>query len=102
MRIFYITAPVDQAETIARQLLEARLIACANIVPSVRSLYWWKDEIQNDEEALIIVKTRADLANDLIAKVAEIHPYEVPETIGTTITEGNAEYLKWLGEETGG
>ena len=57
LRVVFVTAPVKKAEALARQLLEERLIACANLIPKVKSMYWWKDKIETDAETLIVMKT---------------------------------------------
>jgi periplasmic divalent cation tolerance protein len=100
MRLVLCTCPQDSADNIADAVLEARLAACVNIVPGVRSKYWWEGKINTDSESLLIIKTRADLVADLIARIKEVHPYDVPEIIAFQIKEGNPEYLRWIGEET--
>ena len=85
----FVTAPPDKAEGIARPLVEERLAACANIIPSVRSIYSWKGEICTDDEVLMVLKTRASLLETLRARVLELHPYEVPEVIALPITAGH-------------
>jgi len=94
------TCPQDLADNIADAVLEARLAACVNVVPGVRSKYWWEGQINTDSESLLIIKTRADLVTDLMARIKEVHPYEVPEIIAFQIKEGNPEYLRWIGGET--
>ena len=95
------TCPQESADSIANAILKDRLAACVNIVPGIRSKYWWKGQLSTDSESLLIIKTRGDLVTDLIARIKEVHPYEVPEVIAFQIKEGNAEYLRWIGEETG-
>ena len=80
--------------------LADRLAACANIIPGVRSRYWWQGKLETGNESLLIMKTRDDLVANLVAKIKEIHTYEVPEIITFEIKEGNADYLKWIDEET--
>jgi periplasmic divalent cation tolerance protein len=100
MRMVLCTCPQESADDIADAVLEDRLAACVNILPQVRSKYWWEGKINTDNESLLIMKTRDDLVADLIAKIKEMHPYEVPEVIAFDIKEGNADYLKWIAEET--
>jgi len=100
MRMLLCTCPRESADGIANAILEDRLAACVNIVPGIRSKYWWEGKINNDVESLLIIKTRDDLVADLIARIKEVHPYEVPEIIAFQIMEGNADYLRWIGEET--
>ena len=100
--VVLITAPSKEiGKEIANALLEAKLAACVNIISSISSLYSWDGEICDDEEALLIVKTRAELIeNALIPAVEEIHPYKVPEIIALPIVLGARNYLEWIGEMT--
>ena len=101
MRMVLCTCPQESADYIADAVLEARLAACVNIVPGVRSKYWWEGKLESDDESLLIIKTRAKLVENLITKIKTAHPYDVPEIIAFEIREGNADYLKWIAEETG-
>jgi periplasmic divalent cation tolerance protein len=101
MRMLLCTCPQDSADGIADAILKDRLAACVNIVPGIRSKYWWEGKINTDDESLLIIKTRNDLVADLITRIKEAHPCDVPEIIAFQITEGNADYLRWIGEETG-
>jgi len=100
MRMVLCTCPQGSADSIADAILKDRLAACVNIIPEIRSKYRWKGELQADSESLLIIKTRADLVADLITRVKEVHPYQVPEIIAFEIKEGNADYLRWISEET--
>lgn len=100
MRVVLCTCPQGSADAIASSVLNDRLAACVNVIPGVRSKYWWKGEIQADQESLLIIKTRADLVADLITRIKAVHPYDVPEIIALEIREGNPDYLKWICEET--
>lgn len=96
-----ITCPDREvAERIARALLEERLAACVNITGPLLSLFWWEGRIDRAEEFLLLVKTRTSLLERLIARVRELHPYEVPEVVALPIIGGSEDYLAWLGEET--
>jgi len=97
-RVVFITTPLEKGEEIARYLVENKLAACVNIVQKVKSIYWWQGKIEEDAEALLIVKTSTDKIKELITKVKEIHPYTVPEIISLKIEEGNPDYLKWINE----
>ena len=90
----------DEAVKIAKVLLEADLIACANIIGKIRSLYKWKGEVCDDPEVLIICKSQRQLFSRLSEKVKSLHSYEVPEIIAMPLVEGWAPYLKWIEEET--
>jgi len=92
------TSSWDEAEKIAKTLLEERLVACANIIGPVHSLFWWQGKINTAQEHLILMKTRSDLFGKVSERVKTLHSYQVPEIIATPIIEGSKEYLKWLDE----
>ncbi len=98
--IVLITVPNQaEAEKVARSLLDQQLAACVNIVPQVQSLYWWQGAIQQDDELLLVVKTRTSFFEDrVIPAVRAVHPYEVPEIIALPILMGSPGYLDWLDE----
>jgi periplasmic divalent cation tolerance protein len=100
--VVLITVPSREVgEKVARALLEQRLAACVNILPAIQSHYWWQGEIQQEQEALLFVKSRADLfASRLIPAVQAVHPYEVPEIIALPVTMGLESYLGWVTQET--
>ena len=100
--VFITTSSYDEARKIASALVVQRKAACVNIVPKVNSLFRWKGKIEEAEERLMVVKTRAELFTDVVSTVKSIHSYEVPEIIALPIIEGNADYLAWLKEETEG
>ena len=90
----------DVAERIAKALLEARLAACVNITSELKSFFWWEGKVEEASEVLMFIKTRAELLDELIDKVKELHPYEVPEVIALPVTAGSSNYLAWVKEET--
>jgi len=92
----------EEAEAIASALVEERLAACCNLVPSVRSIYRWKGRVCRDEEVLMIIKTRGERFEDLRRRVVELHSYEVPEVVRLPIADGHTPYLDWVRRETGG
>jgi periplasmic divalent cation tolerance protein len=94
------TCPIEVAQDLARAVVEARVCACVNIIPSVRSIYHWKGEIVTDNEALLVMKTKADLASSLEEVIMRIHPYEVPEYVVLRIEKGAKDYLDWITETT--
>ncbi|PTL59298.1 divalent-cation tolerance protein CutA [Paraconexibacter algicola] len=96
-RVCLVTAPAERADDIARVLVQERLAACVNIVPSVRSVYRWEGEVQQGEEALLVVKTTADRLVALDARLADVHPYDTYELVALEVTGGNAAYLAWIG-----
>ena len=97
--VFVTVGTQEEAQKIAGVLLERRKTACVNIVPSVDSHYWWEGKLETDREALLIIKTRAALVDELVDLVKEIHPYDVPEVIALPIVGGNRDYLEWLDRE---
>jgi len=95
--IVLVTCPSEaEAEPLVRQLLTQHLVACGNIIRSVRSLYWWQGAIQDDNEVCIILKTRQDHVDQVITHVKANHSYTVPEIISLPITQGNPAYLQWI------
>jgi periplasmic divalent cation tolerance protein len=100
--IVLITTPSkNEAEKIAKTLLEERLIACANIISPVQSLFWWQGKVNEAQEHIILMKTRKDLFSKLSERVKALHSYQVPEIIAIPIMEGSKDYLKWLDENLG-
>jgi len=99
--VFITTGSYKEARKIADELVAQRKAACVNIVPSVNSIFRWKGKIENAEENLLVVKTRAKLFPEVVSAVKGIHSYEVPEIIALPIVDGNPDYLAWLKEETG-
>ena len=95
--VVFVTTPETEAQGLAEALVREKKAACVNIVPRVRSTYWWQGEIESDEESLLIIKTRASLLDGLVAVVKETHSYEVPEVIAMPIVGGNKDYLDWVG-----
>ncbi len=99
--LLYITAgSAQEAASIARELLDARLIACANIIDGARSLYRWEGKIAEEKEAVMIAKTREDLVEKVIARVRELHSYDCPCIVALPIVAGNPAFLDWIDGET--
>lgn len=97
--VILITAPgVTTAKNLGKKLVEEKLAACVNVVPGLTSYYWWEGEVQEDSEVLLIVKTLKTKVGDLIKRVKELHPYQVPEVIAIEIKEGLDDYLRWMDE----
>jgi periplasmic divalent cation tolerance protein len=97
--VIFSTVPVSKSRGIARALLDRHLVACVNMTP-VRSWYRWKGEFCDDEEHLLIMKTRKENAEAAIRELKVLHPYEVPEIIVLPVTGGHQPYLAWVHEET--
>ena len=96
-----VTAPSGAvAVSLARTLVEEQLIACANLVPQVRSIYRWEGKVCDEEEVLCVLKTRRELFPTLRDRVSALHPYQVPEIIALPLVDGSAPYLAWLRDET--
>jgi len=98
--VFITASSHEEARKIADALVSQRKAACVNIVPRVNSLFRWRGKIEDVEESLLVVKTRAKLFPDVVSTVKGIHSYEVPEIIALPIVEGNPDYLKWIHGET--
>ena len=90
------TASKQEAEKIAQRLLNERLIACANIVGPVSSLFYWSGKTEKAEEYLIFMKSRKDLFDKLAETVRTLHGYEVPEILVLPVVDGLKAYLDWL------
>jgi periplasmic divalent cation tolerance protein len=97
----YTTHPsVVEAERIGRELVERRLCACVNILPGMVSLYWWQGAIERSEEAVMIIKTRAALAEHIRAAVRQLHSYTTPAILVLPIESVDPDYKEWLLTET--
>lgn len=87
---------IENAKKLAHNLVKDKLAACVNIVSGVTSVYEWKNEICEDSEYLLIIKTKSDLYEKLEAKIKELHPYEIPEIVSLKIDKGSKSYLDWI------
>ena len=97
-----VTTPTrETGQQIINMLIEKKLAACVNMISPVNSCYLWKGKSYEEEEVLLIVKTRAELFEDeLVPAIKGIHPYDVPEIIALPIIMGSQSYLDWIGEMT--
>jgi periplasmic divalent cation tolerance protein len=101
--VVLVTAPSkDVGRDVARALLEQKLAACVNVVPSIASLYTWEGELCSDEEVLLVIKSTGAAFDELVAAVRDVHPYDVPEIIALPIVAGSQDYLDWIGEAVEG
>ena len=92
----FITVPnVRVANKITKLLIERKLVACVNIIPKIKSVYWWKNEVCKSSEQLLIMKSIKNNFNKIVKEVERIHPYEVPEIVCVDIT-ANKNYLNWI------
>lgn len=90
----------DEARRLVRTLVEARLVACGNVVPGVTSIYRWDGAIHEDAEVLVVLKTTAARWDALREAVERHHPYRVPELVALSVSDAHAPYLAWLTQET--
>jgi periplasmic divalent cation tolerance protein len=97
----FVTAPgKESALALARQVVEESLAACGNVVPNVTSVFRWNTKVKEEDEVLLILKTSTPRSAALIARVAELHTYEVPEVLSLSVENGYGPYLDWIGECT--
>lgn len=97
--VAYVTVPSREVGMqIARGLVKEKLAACVNVIPNLVSVYEWKNEINEDNELLLMIKTRTDTVDALTEYVKKNHPYEVCEVISLPIENGNNKYLEWISE----
>ena len=88
------------AQQLASDLVRLRLAACVNIVPKIRSIYRWRNEVQDEGEALMIMKTTRVAYAELQSWLQQNHPYDVPEVLALRVQAGSADYLDWVLNET--
>jgi periplasmic divalent cation tolerance protein len=99
----YVTASSEEeADRLGTALVEERLAACVNILPGVRSRYWWEGKLVRDTEAVLIAKTRRALFKPLMERVKALHSYRCPCVVALPIEDGNPAYLGWIDAETKG
>jgi periplasmic divalent cation tolerance protein len=99
VQIFTTTEKKEDAEKIARNLVEKRVAGCVQIVGPVRSNYWWKGNLETAEEWLCLIKSKGELYAQIEGAIKELHPYEIPEIIALPIVAGSKDYLEWLKNE---
>jgi periplasmic divalent cation tolerance protein len=91
----------DAAAEMAKRVVDERLAACANLFPAVRSIYKWQAKVEDQNEVLILFKTRQEHFERLKSRILELHPYEVPEVLAIPVEQAYQPYLEWLARETG-
>jgi periplasmic divalent cation tolerance protein len=94
------TSTQEEAEKIGKTLVEAKLAASANIIPSIKSFFFWKGEFHNISESIILLNTRSVLFAEIQKRVRELHSYELPEVIALPILAGSSGFLAWIKENT--
>ena len=92
-------ATAEEAEKIARELVSKKLAACVNMLPSVRSIYRWKGEVEEAQETQLVIKSSRGLFDAIRAEIEKLHSYELAEVIALPIVDGSDGYLEWLGQE---
>ncbi len=100
IEIHWTTGSIDEARKICRYLVQERLVACAQIVPWVESVYMWNNQLETAQESKVILKTRLDHFDDIKVFIIENCSYDVPEIPYTILDDGNAEYLEWVEAST--
>jgi periplasmic divalent cation tolerance protein len=99
--VVLVTAPgAAEAATLARALVEERLAACGNVIPGLRSIYRWEGKVQEDAEALLVLKTTRARFEALRERILALHPYQVPEVLALPVEAGSAPYLAWIAGAT--
>lgn len=86
------------ASHLSRVLVGERLAACVSQVSGLTSVYWWEEEVREDPEVLLMIKTTGERLANLTARIEALHPYEVPEIVAVTLEGGSERYLAWLGQ----
>ena len=99
--VYAIFGSGEEAERIARQLVEERLAACANILGACRSVYRWEGKVEEAEEVPVLFKTGAAAAPELLARIAELHSYDVPAAMVWPIADALGAYAQWVESESG-
>ncbi len=89
-------ASEQEAEKLARSLIEERVAACVNVIPGIRSYYRWKGTIETGDEYLLLIKSSRDRLAALRTSLEKEHSYEVPEVLALPVVEGSPNYLSWL------
>ncbi|SNR71787.1 divalent-cation tolerance protein CutA [Blastococcus mobilis] len=90
----------DWLAAFTRTLVEERLAACGHNLQAIRSVYRWDGEVHDEPEARVALHTRRSLVPEIVARTAELHPYDVPCVIALPLVGGNPAYLRWIAEET--
>jgi periplasmic divalent cation tolerance protein len=93
-------ASAEEGVALVRSLLERRLIACGTLMPGARSLYRWRGKIADEQETIVLLKTRAARIEGLRLAFGELHPYKVPELLALPVSAGLDKYLEWIDGET--
>ena len=94
--VYAVFTDADEAERIGRAMVEERLAACVNLLPAMTSLYRWEGQVEEATERQLVIKTTAGAVNALQERLADLHPYDVPEFLVLPVADGSDSYLSWL------
>jgi len=98
--VVLVTSPSEEeAERLASRLVEEKLAACINVMPTT-SLFHWEDRLSRENERLLVIKTRNSLFGKLEKRIKELHSYEIPEVIALPVVAGSKDYLDWVADNT--
>lgn len=99
--VVYLTlADRPSALAMGRTLVEERIVACANVIDGMTSIYQWQGAIEEANETVLLLKTTSDLVDQVTRRIVEMHSYECPCVVALPIENGNPAYLQWISEET--
>jgi periplasmic divalent cation tolerance protein len=93
-------ATPEEGVQLIRALLERRLIACGTLLPGARSLYRWEGKVADEQEVVLLLKTRSAIYHAIERAFAELHPYKVPELLALEVRAGLEKYVGWINAET--
>ena len=100
--VFMTASSMDEAAGVARSMVEARLVACCNIIPQIRSIYHWQGQIHDEPEVMMVAKTRQEMLPAIIEKVRSMHSYDVPEIVAVPMAGALDSYLSWIDANVAG
>ncbi|MFB6306163.1 MAG: divalent-cation tolerance protein CutA [Flavobacteriales bacterium] len=98
--VYITTRDEQEAEKVGSSLIKGKLAACVNIIPGMRSMFWWEGKVDSDNETILIAKTKASLIDQVTEHVKSVHSDDCPCVIALPIENGNPDFLKWIDEET--
>ena len=98
--VIIVTKSQEEAEKIGKVMVEEKLAASANIIPKIKSLFFWKEKFYHINESILLLNTRKDLFGKVKDRTRELHSYELPEIIAIPIISGSSDFLNWIKENT--
>lgn len=103
LRLVMVSVPAeDKGNQIARQLVEERLAACVKTLPGAKAVYRWQGKVEESQEYILLIKTASDRLSQVIERVVQLHPDEVPEVLALPVETAHQRYLEWVMRETRG